>query len=335
MTNVAYDARWKGAFGISRYSREVRSRLSSPTITDLTADLNPFSLNGLASWEATTGRHWVTHRRGTILLSPSFTPSVAWRGLQAITVHDLIHLDVPAESNRFKNLYYNGVVRPAIRKNAVTFTVSQYSQQRICEWADVSPDRVVVTGNAAAPEFNPDGPAWSPGYPYILYIRNAKPHKNSAALVEAFALLDAPEYKLVLSGNPDDACVTTAARLGVTDRVIFAGRIPEEQLADYYRGADIAAFPSLYEGFGIPAVEAMACGTPVVASNTTSLPEVVGTTGVLVDPHDVSDIAAGLAEVLNDETLRARLRREGPIRAAHFSWDDIAETVQATINCIR
>ena len=332
MTRLAFDARWCGQFGIARYGTELRKRLTGDVL-DVYAPGEPFDIPGMAAWEARTGREWLRNR-GRLLLSPSFTPSLAWRGAQAITVHDLIHIDVAEESSSKKALYYNHVILSAVRRNPVTFTVSQYSKRRIIEWSGVDPERILVTGNAASGDFTPDGPRHSPGYPYVFYVRNAKPHKNSARLVRAFAQLDHPDLRLVLSGPADEPTFRLARELGVGDRVIAAGSIPEDDLPAYYRGASVVAFPSLYEGFGIPALEAMACGTPLVASNTTSLPEVVGDAALLVDPVSAEDIAAGLDRALTDADVRERLRTAGPQRAALFTWDAIADTVSSTLENI-
>lgn len=325
MAKIFFDARWDGEYGIGRYSNETRARLRGD-IHDLRTPDEPLSPKGLASWELATRR--ASPARGDILLSPSFTPALTWRGPQAITVHDLIHVDVPEESSRVKGLYYNRVVLPLVRKSAVTFTVSEYSKRRIMEWSGVSEDRIIVTGNAADASFTPDGERHTPGYPYILYVRNAKPHKNTHGLLQAFALLpERSEIKLVLSGNADEPSLSLAKELGISDRVVFAGRIPEAQLPAYYRGAELLVFPSLYEGFGIPAVEAMACGTPVVAANATSLPEIVGTAAELVDPKDPEAISAGLHRVLADNTLRTSMRAVGLEQTTKFTWEKVTSRI--------
>lgn len=310
------------------------SRLPADVI-DIGSDphADPISLAGMLAWET---RALVAHRRhpASILLSPSFTPARGWGDRQAVTVHDLIHLDVADEGSRSKQLYYERVVRPAIRRHPVTFTVSHFSKQRLVEWSGVSEERIVVTGNAAGAAFTPDGPAHSPGYPYVFYLRNAKPHKNSVGLVRAFARLPHPDLRLVLSGRRDEPTSRAAAAAGVSARVIYTDRIPEEDLPAFYRGAAVVAFPSLYEGFGIPAVEALACGVPLVSSNATSLPEVVGEAGVYVDPSDIESLTRGLDRALTDTALRAQLRTAGPARAALFSWDRITHAVLGALSAI-
>jgi len=206
-------------------------------------------------------------------------------------------------------------------------TVSNYSKGRLIEWSGVSEDKIVVVGNGVDTVFSPEGNLHKFDAPYILYIRNSKPHKNVATLLKAFALMSESDVKLVLNGNPDENARHEALRLGVLDRVIFAGRISEDKLPEYYRGAAVVTMPSLYEGFGLPALEGMASGVPVVVSNSTSLPEVVGDAGLLVDPTDPASIAHGLDRALSDTVLRRDLRRLGLERAKKFKWDDVAARI--------
>ncbi|GAA5534865.1 glycosyltransferase family 1 protein [Deinococcus aluminii] len=319
-----YDARWIGEHGIGRFAHEVRVRLPEDTFDIPGSD--PVSLRGLLELEVQSG---LVRRPGRqVFFSPGYAPPVSWRGPLIFTIHDLIHLDVAAEASRFKTLYYNRVVRPAVARAQAVLTVSEYSRQRILDWSGAPPEKVVVVGNGVDGAFSPQGPKYNPGYPYVLYVRNTKPHKNVPRLLEAFARLDVPEVKLVLSGRADEDTRHLALRLGILDRVVFAGRIPEADLPSYYRGAAVVTMPSLYEGFGLPALEGMACGVPVVVSNTTSLPEVVGDAGVLVDPTDADSIAEGLCRALTDTALRADLRERGLIRARRFDWDRVGARVR-------
>lgn len=326
MQKILYDTRWIGEHGIGRFAREVRARLPAGTL-DLTGT-DPVSPQGLLELEWQALRH---QRPGTVFYSPGYAPPVTWLGPLVFTVHDLIHLDVPEEASRFKALYYGRVVRPAMHRSRRVLTVSEYSRQRLLEWSGVSPEGVVVVGNGVDPTYSPHGPRHEPGYPYVLYVRNTKPHKNVEGLLRAFALLDEPDVRLVLSGPADDLTRHAALRLGVLNRVVFAGRIPEAQLPAYYRGAAVVTMPSLYEGFGLPALEGMASGVPVVVSGTTSLPEVVGTAGLLVDPMDPESIADGLRRALGDTELRRALVASGLERARQFSWDDVAARVRGAL----
>jgi glycosyltransferase involved in cell wall biosynthesis len=184
-------------------------------------------------------------------------------------------------------------------------------------------------------------------YPFLLYAGNVRRHKNVPRLVEAFAVLraqlgDHPKYRdlrLVIIGN------TISQHPGVRQTVIksriehlvrFLGYVPFDTLRCFYESAAAFVFPSRYEGFGLPPLEAMACGTPVVTSNVSSLPEVVGDAAILVNPENVFDIARGIREALLDEPLRAELIRRGHAQAARFSWERTARAVlEIYLDCAR
>ena len=170
---------------------------------------------------------------------------------------------------------------------------------------------------------------------FILYVGNIKPHKNLVRLIEAFAQLRAQrndDLKLLIIG--DEISKWPALRQTVHARklhkyVRFLGFLPDDMLAPLYRLASVFVFPSLYEGFGLPPLEAMASGTPVVTSNVSSLAEMAGDAAVLVDPYDVDAIAEGIRRALTDDTLAAHLREKGLARARAFSWDEAASRTRA------
>ncbi|RME69436.1 MAG: glycosyltransferase family 1 protein, partial [Chloroflexi bacterium] len=167
--------------------------------------------------------------------------------------------------------------------------------------------------------------------PFILSVGTIQPRKNFRRLIQAFARLD-PPYTLVIAGGRgwgESDIFAEAVRLGLQDRVHFPGFIADDDLPALYSAAELFVYPSLYEGFGLPALEAMACGTPVVASNRSALPEVVGEAGLLVDPLDVGAIAGAMAQVLTTPELRQKLSEAGQRRAAQFTWDGVARQLLA------
>jgi glycosyltransferase involved in cell wall biosynthesis len=175
-------------------------------------------------------------------------------------------------------------------------------------------------------------------YPYLLYVGNVRRHKNLPRLVEAFAVLraqlaDDPKYRdlrLVIIGNTisqHPGVRQTVIKSRIENLVRFLGYVPFDTLRCFYESAAAFVFPSRYEGFGLPPLEAMACGTPVVTSNVSSLPEVVGDAAILVNPENVFDIARGIKEALLDEALRAELIQRGRAQAARFSWEHTARAV--------
>jgi glycosyltransferase involved in cell wall biosynthesis len=169
--------------------------------------------------------------------------------------------------------------------------------------------------------------------PYILYVGALESRKNLPRLLEAYARLRAwsPQWRLVIVGARKwkfSPIFDTVQRLALEGHVTFTGYVADEHLPALFTGADLFAFPSLYEGFGLPVLEAMACGAPVVTSNTSSLPEVAGDAALLVDPYDVEQIAQAMWLVLSQPALAAQLRAKGLARAAQFTWERTArETI--------
>ncbi len=319
------DYRWIGPHGIGRFSRELRDRLPAlhplPAGWPLLHPLDPLLLAGLL--------HWL---RPPVYLSPGFNPPMRSPVPYVFTIHDLIHLHVPAESGLAKQMYYRLVVCPAAHRAARVLTVSTYMQQEILEWAGLPVAQVVVVGNGVGPVFCPVGPQHTPGYPYLLYAGNRKPHKNLERLLQGFARSGlGNDVRLILTGAPAAVLSRQLTALKLQERVVYAGQLTDTALAAYYRGALAVVCPSLYEGFGLPPLEAMACGTPVVTSNLTALPEVVGDAAVLVDPYDVEAIAWGIQRVVEDSTLRQALAHQGLARAQHFTWEQTAARVWAVL----
>lgn len=163
----------------------------------------------------------------------------------------------------------------------------------------------------------------------MLHVGNTKPHKNLERLVRAVARLR--DVTLICSSAPAEELVRLATNLGCADRLRFLDGIAEAELPAWYRGASAVVIPSLYEGFGLPALEGMASGVPVVASSTTALGELVGDAGVLVEPTDVDSITDGIDAALTDDALRLRLATASPTRAAEYRWDAVASAVTAAI----
>lgn len=261
-----------------------------------------------------------------------------------VTIHDCIHLTFPQYlPGRLAHLYARLALRLAARRARRILTVSDASRRDILRFLRPRPERVVVVPNAIDEQF------WTPPppeevarvaaryqltEPFVLYAGNIKPHKNLERLIAAFALLRRwgfERLKLLIIG--DEISKYPELRRAVHRHqlhpwVRFLGFVSNDTLAVLYRLADLFVFPSLYEGFGLPPLEAMASGTPVVTSNVSSLPEVVGDAAVLVDPYNPEAIADGMRRVLADPDLRAELRQRGLARARAFSWDRSVERIR-------
>ena len=326
MNRVLYDERWIGNHGIGRFAHELRQRL---------AVLSPFQRRR-RPWHPLDpvllgSELWA--RNADLFFSPGYNSPFGWPGKFIFTLHDLNHLHVPENSNALKRAYYRHVIRPACRKAEFVLTVSEYSRAEIATWAGIGNDRIINVRNGVGPPFGSGGRRHDPGYPYLLYVGSRKPHKNLPRLLHAYAISGiAGELRLLISGSPDQSTAADIDRLGLRGRVAFLALDSTEELAAAYRGATGFLFPSLYEGFGLPPLEAMACAIPVLTSNVCSLPEVVSDAAVLVNPLDVEDIARGIRLLVTDSVLRARLQQRGPRQARKFSWEETARRITGVLS---
>lgn len=319
LTGVLVDARWIAPHGIGRFAKEVIQRLpEAERISDGPPLLSPVE----PLWLSIE----VSRRRPGVYFTPGFNPPL-WSNVPVVfTIHDLIHLHFGEESSFLKHLYYRFVVRPAASSSARLLTVSEYSKQEILNWTRLPSERVDVVYNGVSEAFTREGSIYAPGYPYLLCVSNTKPHKNLERTLEGFARSGvSSEVKLLLRVSSSPRIEEHLHKLGIRDRVELIGQVTDEELAALYRGAVALLFPSLYEGFGLPVLEAMACGTPVLTSNVTALPEVVDNAGVLIDPYEVEAIAEGIRRLVEDSALREELRRRGLERAKQFSWERTAQ----------
>jgi glycosyltransferase involved in cell wall biosynthesis len=290
---------------------------------------------------------WVLRRvRPDVFHAPHYVLPPAVRCRTVVTIHDCIHLMFPQYlPNRAAYAYAKAAMWNAAKRSDRILTVSEASKRDILHFFDVPPEKVVVVYNAIDEHF------WSTPHEedvarvreryqlehdFVLYVGNIKPHKNLVRLIEAFDELrkqgDFDELKLLIIG--DEISRLPALRRAVHSHklhkhVRFLGYLRDETLAILYRLAAVFVFPSLYEGFGLPPLEAMASGTPVVTSNTSSLPEVAGDAAVLVDPNDPHAIMDGIRRVLSDPALAQELRMKGLVRAREFSWErSVARTCE-------
>jgi glycosyltransferase involved in cell wall biosynthesis len=244
--------------------------------------------------------------------------------------------------NQLAFYYAKASMWAATRKSNRILTVSEASKRDILRFFDVAPEKVVVIHNAIDERFLAPPNAermelvkqrYQLDHPFVLYVGNIKPHKNIERLIAAFgrARLECDDHlKLIIIGDEISkypGLRQQVHRHKLDKHVRFLGFQPMETLAAFYRLARAFVFPSLYEGFGLPPLEAMACGTPVVTSNVSSLPEVAGGAALLVDPYKEEDIADGIVRAVNDESLRAELIAKGSQRARTFSWKQSVQKI--------
>jgi len=268
-----------------------------------------------------------------------------------MTVHDVLeHMSRARGSSGLRRSLHFALTRRVLSKASAIFAVSQFSKSEIEKLFRIPSRRIEVVYNAIDERFLRGhtteaerqliAERYLVNYPFLLYAGRISPHKNLVRIIEAFSALRSElekeqkfkNLKLIiigddLSGQPD--LRRTVIRSGVQNEVRFLGFVPIEVLRIFYDAAKVFVFPSLYEGFGLPPLEAMAHGTPVVTSNVSSLPEVVGQAAVLVNPENVFEIMHAIHRVLVDETLREKLKDRGYKQAQRFSWDDSARQILA------
>jgi glycosyltransferase involved in cell wall biosynthesis len=256
------------------------------------------------------------------------------------TIHDLSFIRLPHLFRPANRLYLTIMTRFSARRARRLIAVSQHAASESARLLGVSPEKVTVVYHGVDPSFRPlpaDEVAdfrERRGLPerFLLFVGTLEPRKNLVRLIEAFARMDEGRVKLVLAGGKGwlyDDLFARVEELGLEHRVLFPGYVPNEELPLWYNAATVFVYPSLYEGFGMPVTEAQACGTPVVTSNVSSLPEAAGEAARLVDPRDVEAIASGLRQVSDDDVLRQELREQGLAHARTFTWSRTArETIQ-------
>ncbi len=265
---------------------------------------------------------------------------------QVITVHDLTFVRFPQTLPTWKARYLRWITRRSVQRAARVIAVSESTRQDVLQWLGLPPERVVTVHNGVEARFRPlpqdRVAAWrrEHGLPerFVLYLGTLQPRKNLELLVRAFARWreQAPpaarDVKLVLAGARGwyyDYLFALVERLGLREHVLFPGYVPADALPYWYNAATLFAYPSVYEGFGLPVLEAMACGTPVLAARASSLPEVVGDAGLLLPPKDVAAWADALGQLLDDPDRRHHLSQTAQERARAFSWERTARQTLA------
>jgi glycosyltransferase involved in cell wall biosynthesis len=276
-----------------------------------------------------------------LLHSPDFIPPLRGARRQVITVHDLHFLFYPQFMTADSRRYYNNQIARAVRSADHILVDSQATCNDLANLLHVPVDKMTVHMLGVDPAFAPlpDGDIARQkarfGLPqsYILFVGTFEPRKNISGLFEAYHRLrqEMPDVPpLVMVGRRGwlyDDIYAKAEALRLTDGLVWLEDPPWSALPTIYNGADVLALPSFYEGFGLTALEAMACGTPTVVADRGSLPEVVGDTGLLIDPDDTAGLAGAIRQVLTDSDLRDRLRTAGLARAATFTWQNTASIV--------
>lgn len=291
----------------------------------------PFSAPTTWWWDQVSLPRRLARDHASVFLSPYYKTPLRSPCPAVVTIHDLYFIGYPGERRPVADAARTAVARLYAGRARAIIADSEFAKRSIVERLAVAADKIRVIPIPADPRFRPDAPRVGVcarhgiPQPFALSVGNFKPHKNLPRLLQAYARL-APALReqvaLVLAGGDPEgraALARQAERLGLADRVRFPGTVPDEDLPALYRAASLVVLPSLVEGYGLPALEAMRCGTPVAASNRAAIPEVVGDAALLFDPEDPEAIAAAMTRLLRHGDEARTLARRGLARAAAFS----------------
>jgi glycosyltransferase involved in cell wall biosynthesis len=272
-----------------------------------------------------------------------------------ITVHDLIrYFDLEASegdealiyhpNRRYR--YYLNLDYEGIRKAMGVIAVSESTKDDLIQYLSIPEERINVVYEGIDHNLFQPVPQRKFDYPYILFVGSEQPRKNLTTLLKAFSQLKREprfkDLKLVKVGSAGGQAIDFRSQtieiiksLNISNEVIFTNFVPEEDLSTYYSGAEVFVLPSLYEGFGFPVVEAMACGCPVITSNISSLPEVVGDAAIMVNPQNADSLARAMRQVLIDSGLSNNMIKKGLVQAKKFTWEKAAEQTMEVYNSLK
>ena len=334
--------------GVQRYAVEISKQLKKlhPDMKfiapeenfhkDLKRELNVITIG------KNTGHLWeqidlpfYLRRIGNPLLINLCNTAPLFYANQIITIFDLSFLRNPRWFLRSFYLYYKFLIPRIAREASKIITISEFSKKEIMCLLNVPEDKIHVIYCAISENvINLSSPeVYSKYANYILSVSSLDPRKNFKNLIMAYNRLKLSETRLVIVGSENKVFADSKLRniINTSKDIIFTGYVSDEELAVLYKNAKLFVYPSLYEGFGLPPLEGMACGCPVVVSNAASLPEVCGDAAYYVDPYDIDDIAKGIYEVLTDDKLQHELRQKGLERVKLFSWKESAEKLLSVI----
>jgi glycosyltransferase involved in cell wall biosynthesis len=277
-----------------------------------------------------------------LLWVPHYNAPLLYTGRLVVTIHDVCHLALPESlGSSVKRSYARLLFANVARRADAIFCVSEFTALEVQRYLHVMPTKIHVTRPGLDARWNINAEPYTDpkGFPYFLYVGNVKPNKNLRGLLEAFRqIMHQIPHRLVIVGklgnmkSIDEAVIAEARSM--PERVHLTGEISDERLMQYYRGAAAFVFPSLYEGFGLPLLEAMSLKCPVLCSNTSSLPEVAGSAALYFDPLDSGDLAEKLLEIVSSAALRTSLVEEGLARVKKFSYERCAEQTAEVLNRI-
>lgn len=323
--NILIDSRWAGNTGIGRLYQEVMKY--QPAEVDCKFVQSRMGLGSLLT-PLMLGEE-IKKSNAEVFYSPSFMPPAFSKTPFIFTVHDLMHLFYYSKLHK---IYYEQVIAKLALKAKKIITVSHFSKSQLVEILRIPENLIKVIYNGVDDHFLKNEDEFESIRPYFLYVGNRRKNKNIPAMLTAFAKARIPnDFMFFLSGNADPELEAIIKSLSIQKRVRFLGFIEEEDLPKLYKGAHATLFVSLMEGFGLPVIESMASGTPVLTSNMSSLPEIAGGAALCVDPTSIPAIQAGIEKLVNDEIFYVECIVNGLERAKEFSWKKTAEATWDTI----
>ncbi len=282
-----------------------------------------------------------------IIHFPHYNVPLSFKGRYAVTLHDLIHIIYPQYlKNYAEAIYAKLLMGHALKHAEKIFTVSECSKKDIEKYFHIDPSKINITYNAVDGDFFREKDRREVVYlldkfhlpvgkKIILYVGNIKPHKNLSVLLQAYASLpNRDDYVVILVGKSFGTVPiqNMMEENGLSNGVNATGAVTDNELVDLYNLADVFVFPSLYEGFGIPPLEAMSCGTPVICSNASSLPEVVGDSALLFDPLNSKELRDDIEQIFTDAQLKNELKMKGFERAKAFQWERTQNIVKRELS---
>lgn len=333
--------------GVERYAYEISTRLTDARHI---APSRPPGLLAGHAWEQLILPARL--RRGEILFSPANAGPWTVR-TQAVTLHDASVFDHPEWFRPAFALWTRLAWKILAKQARMIFTVSEFSRVRLQFHLNIPDEKIRVISNGVGKPFEPQSTRaieavkekYNLKRPYFLFVGTLEPRKNLGRLIEAWTRVES-HYELVIVGATGKVFAPADRSAKSTDfapksetsesagRIAYIGHAPDADLPSLYSGATALVIPSLYEGFGLPALEALACGAPVIASNASAFPEVLGNAALFVDPLDTNGIAKAMQTLAKDSALANELRARGLPRAAQFSWDDSARRIEAILKSI-
>lgn len=355
--HLTVDLRWIDASGVGTYIKGILpgiiSRLADVSIAGIgnPARLREFKWSQAPNFriiDCQADRYSIAEqiqlpraipRTTDLFFSPYYTTPLLYTGKFAVTVHDLSHLFSEEIILDFrKRIYAKTMFRSLVKRAEIIFTVSQFTKSELLRYTNARADKVLPIHLGVSSEWRHarDLPAMRSA-PYLIYVGNIKPNKNLGRLVEAFLRVrDRIPHDLVIVGQKDGFLTGESSKLferisGAQDRVHLLGQVPYRDLLSLVGHADALIMPSLYEGFGLPPIEAMAAGVPVLVSTAASLPEICGDAALYFDPLREEEIAGCLVQIAGDAALRSTLREAGLRQSQKYDWDVCSEKTAAAL----